>query len=313
MFRLRGICLITWVLGAGAIFIPAVARAQIYVTSPGSAMSGTGTISEYSTSGMPIHAPVVSGLDDPLGIALSGSDLFVALHFDGKVAEYNATSGATVNPSVVSGLGGDTNDVAVSGSDLFVAHGNTIGEYTTSGSPVSPSFITGLSTPDGIAFSGGDIFVSNYGNNTIGEYTTSGTALDPALISGLHGPENIDVSGSDLFVANYQSGTIGEYTTSGTTVNPALFSTGPDNPYGLALSGSDLYVTNIFNNDVGEYTTSGGTVDPSLLSGIITPFGIAAVQVPEPTSLALIGVSLVSLLRRPPRRGGCSDSGTSSG
>jgi hypothetical protein len=39
--------------------------------------------------------------------------------------------------------------------------GNTIGEYTTSGATVNPSLLSGLSGPTGIAVSGGDLFVVN--------------------------------------------------------------------------------------------------------------------------------------------------------
>jgi hypothetical protein len=300
-FRLPAVSIVALVFSAGVVLIPATARGQIFVTSPGA--TGDGTIGEYSTSGAPLHPSLVSGLDDPLGIALSGSDLFVAFHFDGTVGEYT-TAGATVHSSLISGLGSDTQNVAVSGSDLFVASGNKIGEYTTSGAPLSPSLITGLSTPVGMAFSGSDLFVSNYASNTIGEYTTSGTPVSPSLISvGLDGPEDIVVSGSDLFVANYKNGTIGEYTTSGTTLNPALVSgLGPDNPFGLALSGSDLFVTNIFNGTVGEFTTSGAPVHPTLISGITTPFGIAVVPVPEPAAGALLLIAAAGILmRRQPR------------
>ena len=100
----------------------------------------------------------------------------------------------------------------------------SIGEYTTSGATVNPALISGLSIPEGIAVSGSDLFVVNFGTGTIGEYTTSGATVNPALISGLNIPVGIAVSGSDLFVANGGAGAIGEYTTSGATVNPALIS-----------------------------------------------------------------------------------------
>ena len=38
----------------------------------------------------------------------------------------------------------------------------TIGEYTTSGATVNASLITGLNDPDGIAVSGGNLFVANF-------------------------------------------------------------------------------------------------------------------------------------------------------
>ncbi len=64
---------------------------------------GNGTIGEYTTSGAVVNASLVSGLNAPTGIAIFGSDLFVANPFNGTISEYT-TSGALVNASLVSGL-----------------------------------------------------------------------------------------------------------------------------------------------------------------------------------------------------------------
>jgi hypothetical protein len=122
-----------------------------------------------------------------------------------------------------------------------LAGGGTIGEYTTSGATVNPALISGLSAPSGIALSGSDLFVVNgVLNGPIGEYTTSGVTVNATLISGLNIPFGIALSGSDLFVSNGGllpgTGTIGAYTTSGATVNPALIS-GAIDPFGIAVSG----------------------------------------------------------------------------
>ena len=102
------------------------------------------------------------GVESSGGIAVSGSDLFVA---------------------------------------NYVSNG-TIGEYTTSGATVNASLVSGLSDPGGIAVSGSNLFVANYGNDTIGEYTTSGGTVNASLVSGLSDPVGLAVSGSNLFVAN---------------------------------------------------------------------------------------------------------------
>jgi DNA-binding beta-propeller fold protein YncE len=83
---------------------------------------------------------------------------------------------------------------------LFVAsfssqeHAYTIGEYMTSGSTVNASLITGFDSPQGIAISGNDLFVSNTGDGTVGEYTISGGTVNTDLISGLSGPYGIAIS-----------------------------------------------------------------------------------------------------------------------
>jgi len=53
-----------------------------------------------------VNAALVSGLLNPYGIAVSGSDLFVGLfEHDGEVGEYS-TSGAPVNVSLIPDVGG---------------------------------------------------------------------------------------------------------------------------------------------------------------------------------------------------------------
>ena len=112
----------------------------------------SGTIGEYTTSGATVNASLVSGLGNPFGIAVSGSDLFVTSVHSG-IGEYT-TSGATVNASLVSGLDYPYG-IAVSGSDLFVVNqgSGTIGEYTTTGVTVNASLVSGLDNPSGIAIS----------------------------------------------------------------------------------------------------------------------------------------------------------------
>jgi len=165
---------------------------------------------------------------------------------------------------------------------IFVANaGNgisngTIGEYTTSGATVNAALISGLAGPEGIAVSGGHLFVANAANGTIGEYTTSGATVNPALISGLTGPIGIALSGGHLFVVNGSG--VGEYTTSGALVNPTLVS-GLFLPIGIAISGTNLFVTDTNGTvgTVGKYTTSGATVNAALISSTTQklPEGIA--------------------------------------
>jgi len=63
-------------------------RAQIFVTN-----TGSGTIGEYTTSGVPVNPALISGLNYPVGIALSGGNLFVANGLGSTIGKYT-TSGA---------------------------------------------------------------------------------------------------------------------------------------------------------------------------------------------------------------------------
>ena len=225
------------------------------------------TIGEYAISGATVNASLISGLNVPLGIADSGSNLFATTGLANTVGEYS-TSGATVNASLITGLD-DPNGIALSGSDLFIVNSGsgTIGEYTTDGATVNPSLVSGLNNPVGIAISGTDIFVTNETAGTIGEYTTAGATVDATLVSGLSDPYGIAVSGSDLLVTNESIGTVGEYTTGGATVNASLIS-GLGDSKAIAVSGSDLFVASLNGAWIGEYTTSGVPVNEALIAGL---------------------------------------------
>jgi hypothetical protein len=80
-----------------------------------------GAVDEYSTSGAPLKAPLFfSAGPAPMGLAISGDDVYFADFFNQTVSLYT-TSGGLINPSLVSGLDYPTG-VALSedGKDLFV-------------------------------------------------------------------------------------------------------------------------------------------------------------------------------------------------
>ena len=275
--RSAAFVLATWVLPAtarGQIFVGDIAFGRVgeYTTSGatvnaslitgyssgGVAVSGANlyvvsgdTIAEYNAiTGAPVAVPLVSGLSTPIGIALSGGDLFVANHGNNTIGEFNATTGATVNAALVSGLDSPVG-IAVSAGDLFVANygatglGTTVGEYNaTTGAPVNASLVSGLSTPIGIAVSGANLFVVNNAGGgaafgTIGEYTTSGATVNASLVSGLTAPYDVAVSGGNLFLTTEALGTghriIAEYSTSGALVNASLVPSGLHNPTAIAV------------------------------------------------------------------------------
>jgi hypothetical protein len=64
----------------------------------------SGTIGKYTTAGATVNASLISTFNTIEGIAVSGSDLFVANFADGTIGEYT-TSGTTVNAALVTGLG----------------------------------------------------------------------------------------------------------------------------------------------------------------------------------------------------------------
>ena len=296
----------------GLLFSNALCADEILVAN-----SGANTVGAYTTSGATVNASLITGLSNPVAIAVSGSEVFVVNGSTGAIGEYT-TSGATVNASLITGLNAPAG-IAVSGGNLFVVSHypanlvqefGSIGEYTMSGATVNASLITNVTPPPfGIAASGSDLFVTQVCisvascapivGGTLSVYTTSGgTVAAPLIGSGLNDAFAVAVSGSDVFVSNYATENIAEYTTGGVTVNASLISGLPD-PYGIAIDGSDLFVVNAGADTIGEYTTSGAMVNASLITGLGNPTGIAIVpaasQTPEPSSLTLLGLALAGL------------------
>ena len=96
----------------------------------------TNSVSQYSTSGALVHADLITGLQNPYGITVSGSNLFVACDWGpSHVGEYT-TSGGAINPYLMStgsidynvavaGPAGDVNnDGVVNFSDLLIVAQN---------------------------------------------------------------------------------------------------------------------------------------------------------------------------------------------
>lgn len=248
---------------------------QLYVLN-----YNNGTAGEYNdATGAAVNTSFVTGLNEPEGAAVSGSNLFITNFIAQTVGEYNAATGAPINTSLVSGLS-NPEGIAVSGSTLYVVNTNngTVGEYNAAtGATINASLVTGLSFPDYIVVYGGNIYVGNYYLGTIGEYNAATGAVVNASFITVPNPNGLAIYGGNLYVASAGTDTVGVYNaTTGASVN-ASFITGLSNPQGLVISGSNLYVMNYNTSTIEEYNASTGAVEnASLVSGVSNDFGIAA-------------------------------------
>lgn len=292
------------------VFACSPIRGQIFVVD-----SPTGVVGAYHLDGTPINVSLISGLNAPTGIVVSGSTLFIAdtntSTGNYQIGEYTIT-GSVINSSLIT-LPANANpyDLALSGTTLFVANqNNTIGAYTTTGATINDSLITGVMA-QGLAVTGTTLFNTNLYSTGVSEYTTSGTLVNASFTPGSFSltvaPRGLTVSGTNLFIAVSEypnQGWIEEYTLSGTAVNTSLISD-LSNPFHIASLGTDLFVTQQ-NGTVGEYTMSGTVVNSALISGLSSPWGIAvqAESIPEPSTWSLLLPVLLALgfLHEPVRK-----------
>jgi len=174
--------------------------------------------------------------------------------------------------------------LAVAGLTLNLAHaqnilvtnaGNgTISEFDSSGGLINSSFISGLSSPVGIAFdSSGNIYVANSGAGAIAKFDSSGGLINSTFISGLSSPNSLTFDGSgNVYVANSGANTILEYNSSGTFIK--TFASGV-NAWDLTFNGSGhLYVSSYGGNSISEFASDGSTIR-TLTASLNNPAGLA--------------------------------------
>jgi hypothetical protein len=177
--------------------------------APDPFVGSIGTIANGAETDFYIYG-IANGIDAPISLAASGSNLFVLNYGSGSVGEYNTsaptsggslTSAGIINSSLIASAGTRVISIALSGSDLYVLSDGSsslngqINEYTLGSTPgtIASSqigLITGLQDPTGFAVSGSDIYVANAAvgvngktyNSDIGEYTTSGATINASLI-----------------------------------------------------------------------------------------------------------------------------------
>jgi hypothetical protein len=159
-------------------------------------------------------------------------------------------------------------------AEILVAQGYSIGAYSTSGTAINTSLITGLTAPGvnnvPIVASGNDVFIENgpFGE-TIGEYTTAGATVNAALVSAytLEDPGPIAVAGNDLWSIGLNSQfqqAIVEWNMSGTDIGSIPLAPAGGLPINITVSGGDVFAD--FGTTISEWTTSGALVNASLIT-----------------------------------------------
>jgi hypothetical protein len=193
-----------------------------------------------------LNASLITGLNGPFGLALSGNTLFVAITNGGApgagtVGRYDLNTGI-FNASFITGLN-DPTSLALSGNTLFVANlsgtpnGNAIGEYNaTTGAVINANFIAGPAY--GLALSGNTLFVSGV-NSSVGggvfEYdATTGALINADFIVGAYG--HLALSGNTLFALG--SGLVAEFdATTGRAINADFITVNNvASPWGIAVA-----------------------------------------------------------------------------
>jgi hypothetical protein len=296
-----------------AVAASSQAHAQIFVSD-----DDANTIGEYNPGGTsnasfitdPESTPT-SPLDGPQDMLLVNGDLFVANQQGTTVSEFDASTGATINGSLITGVSNpDPLLLATNGSNLYVgSEDGGVTEYSLSGVKNTSFSVSGSGSVMGLAVTGSSLLELNSLNGDINVYNAiNGASVTPDFITvpgGQGAATGMTLVGNTLFVVS--EGKVFAYDAStGVELSSNLIA-GLDNPFAITSSNGELFitestsVTNPFGTGfVGEYNLDGSPVNTSLISGLTSPFGIAVESVPEPSSWALgaLACGAILFLRR---------------
>ena len=158
----------------------------------------------------------------------------------------------------------------------------SIGTYSSvTGAAIDASLVTGLGTPEAIAFDPSlNFYVTGFTNQYVAKYANNGTLINADYLTygDFNQPTGIAVNGAgEIFVVNnglMPYGAEGECTVSKFQADGTLINSGyvpvPGSPAGAVVEPSgDLYVVRWAESAVGKYTSSGTTgtiIDASFLT-----------------------------------------------
>jgi len=208
------------------------AKGNLYIGS----IADTGTIGKYASDGSVVNASLVTGVKS-IGLAVDGTEtLFAPTYNNPRVGAYSATTGATIDENLITGLSSGSYGIAHDGlGHLYIATGTVIGEYNTDGSVVNANLITLENPSYNIAFSGGKVYVTTFSSNNVFAFdATTGAAASGFETITMSAPTGIVIHDGYLLIASNSTGKIAKYNMDGSLVNASLIS-GLSSPVGIVV------------------------------------------------------------------------------
>ena len=217
----------------------------------------------------------------PLTEAQKASMAAIIIH---AVSAYDATTGAPINPTLITGLP-DANQLCVAEGALYVtstpdmvrSKSGLIGKYdAATGAPINPTLVNNkVINMEGMAVVGDRLYVAALDRQVRVYDKTRGTKVSGGFACGFPAPATLALVGDHFLIPDYVGGRIAAYDVR--TGNPvdARGIKGIPEAQDIVLSEGALYVL-ARTGTVGKYDAATLTViNPALVLGLVEPSSLA--------------------------------------
>jgi virginiamycin B lyase len=136
------------------------------------------------------------------------------------------------------------------------------------------SFISGVTTPCGIAVDSAHLYWSGPWTGTIGRSNLDGSGVERTFLTGLEDACGLAVDSGHIYWAYIDKGLIGRADLDGTGVEPEFIHTGGGTACGVAVDGSHVYWSDETNMRIGRANLDGTGSEPSFIQLATKPCGV---------------------------------------
>ena len=236
----------------------------------------------YSTFSFAQLTDVVTGLNDPRGLAIHGTNLYVAQFDSEKISKIDLTAATPTTTDVVST--DRPTGIIFNGTDLYISNDSGF-LGVTNPMAASPS-VTSYYYNDAdfiycyqMAINGNDLYIASPEDNSIKIVDiTSISSMETDFVTGLNEPSGLAFYGTDLYISEMGSTGIKiskvDITASSPTPTDVVtgISTGP---IALAFLGTDLYIAEFGGSKVSKIDiTATSPTRSDVVTGLTRPIGL---------------------------------------
>jgi DNA-binding beta-propeller fold protein YncE len=256
---------------------------------------GSDTITSWDTQGPYVATTFLSGVVDPVGVAVDPSGNVYVTQFgsNGTIGKYDATGSFL---SSIDNLGYLPYSIRFDpAGTLYVAdlNGSVIRRYTDTLSPLS-NWATTAGSPTSIQFTPqGFVLVANAGTgNNAQKFSLSGVSLQTiGSAPTLDQPHDaVTAPSGDILVASRGTNAVVKYDSAGSLLD-ADFISGFD-PYSILVDGSTLFVAAHDLGTIRRYNAATGAFLGDFAVGSLpTYMAVNPAAVPEPSACVMLAIA----------------------